>query len=142
MELSGLKPVPGSKRNRKRVGRGPGSGYGSQCGKGHKGQKSRSGYKSRAWNEGGQMPLARRLPKRGFTNIFKKEYQIVNLDSLIKLGVDIIDGEILLKNRLIRSKRIPFKVLGNGDIDKPLTCLLYTSPSPRDLSTSRMPSSA
>lgn len=130
MELSSLKPVLGSKRNRKRIGRGPGSGYGSQCGKGHKGQKSRSGYKSRAWNEGGQMPLARRLPKRGFTNIFKKEYQIVNLDSLIKLGVDVIDKEVLLKSKLIRKERVPFKILGNGDIDKPLTVKAHAFSQP------------
>jgi large subunit ribosomal protein L15 len=120
MDLSSLKPPPGSRKNRKRVGRGPGSGIGSQCGKGHKGQKARSGYKSRAWNEGGQMPLARRLPKRGFTNIFKKAYQIVNLDSLAKLNQDVIDKDVLLSNKLIRNKRLPFKILGNGDIDKPI----------------------
>lgn len=121
MDLSSLKPVPGSKRNRKRVGRGPGSGIGSQCGKGHKGQKSRSGYKSRAWHEGGQMPINRRLPKRGFTNIFRTVYQVVNLGSLARLSQDVIDKDVLLSNRLIRSKRVPFKVLGNGDITKPLT---------------------
>ncbi len=121
MDLSSLKPVPGSKRNRKRLGRGPGSGIGSQCGKGHKGQKSRSGYKSRAWHEGGQMPINRRLPKRGFTNIFGTVYQVVNLGSLARLSQDVIDKDVLLSNRLIRSKRIPFKVLGNGDITKPLT---------------------
>ena len=121
MDLSSLKPVPGSKRNRKRVGRGPGSGIGSQCGKGHKGQKSRSGYKSRAWHEGGQMPINRRLPNRGFTNIFRTVYQVVNLGSLARLSQDVIDKDVLLSNRLIRSKRIPFKVLGNGDITKPLT---------------------
>jgi large subunit ribosomal protein L15 len=82
MDLSSLKPAPGAKRNRKRVGRGPGSGTGSQSGKGHKGQKARSGYKSKAYNEGGQMPIMRRLPKHGFTNIFKTVYQIVNLSSL------------------------------------------------------------
>lgn len=121
MDISSLKPAPGSQRNRKRVGRGPGSGTGSQSGKGHKGQKARSGYKSRAWHEGGQMPLNRRLPKRGFTNIFKKVYQIVNLSSLAKLDQNIIDKDILISNRIIRSKRIPFKVLGNGDLNKPLT---------------------
>lgn len=121
MDLSSLRPVPGSRKNRKRVGRGPGSGYGSQCGKGHKGQKARSGYKSRAWNEGGQMPLSRRLPKRGFTNIFKKEYQIVNLVSLIKLEVDVIDRDVLLNSGLISKKQVPFKILGNGEVDKPLT---------------------
>ncbi len=121
MDLCSLIPAPGSKKKRKRLGRGPGSGTGSQSGKGHKGQKSRSGYKSKAWNEGGQMPLARRLPKRGFTNIFRKEYQVVNLTSLDKLNKDVIDKDVLLENRVIRSRRIPFKVLGNGNIEKPLT---------------------
>jgi len=121
MDLSSLKPVQGSKSNRKRLGRGPGSGLGSQSGKGHKGQKSRSGYKSKAWNEGGQMPLARRLPKRGFTNIFRKEYQIVNLSSLAKLDQEVIDKEAMVKSRIIRSQRIPIKILGVGDITKPLT---------------------
>ena len=121
MDLSSLKPAPGAKRNRKRVGRGPGSGTGSQSGKGHKGQKARSGYKSKAWNEGGQMPIARRLPKRGFTNIFKTVYQIVNLSSLGKINQDTIDQEMLLKNRAIRNKRLPVKVLGVGEISKPVT---------------------
>ncbi len=121
MDLNSLKPAPGAKRERKRVGRGPGSGTGSQSGKGHKGQKARSGYKSKAWNEGGQMPIARRLPKRGFTNIFKKEWQIVNLGALGKLGLDLIDKDILLKNRTLKSRRLPFKVLGNGEIEKPIT---------------------
>ena len=121
MDLSSLKPALGAKRNRKRVGRGPGSGWGSQAGKGHKGQKARSGYKAKYWNEGGQMPLARRLPKRGFTNIFKKEFQIVNLGSLGKLGLELIDKDVLIKNNVIRSRRLPFKVLGNGEIEKPVT---------------------
>jgi large subunit ribosomal protein L15 len=121
MDLSSLKPAPGAKRIRKRVGRGPGSGTGSQSGKGHKGQKARSGYKSKAWNEGGQMPIARRLPKRGFTNIFKTIYQIVNLSSLGKINQDTIDQEILLKNRAIRNRRLPVKVLGVGEISKPVT---------------------
>lgn len=121
MDLSSLKPAPGAKRERKRVGRGPGSGKGSQSGKGHKGQKARSGYKSKAWNEGGQMPLARRLPKRGFTNIFKKEFQVVNVGSLGKIGLEVIDKDVLLKGKVLSSRRLPFKVLGNGDIDKPVT---------------------
>jgi large subunit ribosomal protein L15 len=121
MDLSSLKPVSGARRTRKRLGRGPGSGHGSQSGKGHKGQKARSGYKSKAWNEGGQMPIARRLPKRGFTNIFKQEFQIVNLDSLEKLNQEMVDKDILYKNRVIRSQRVPVKVLGHGNINKPLT---------------------
>jgi large subunit ribosomal protein L15 len=121
MDLSSLKPVKGSTKDRIRVGRGPGSGKGSQSGQGHKGQKARSGYKAKYWNEGGQMPLARRLPKRGFTNIFKVEYQIVNISSLDKTGETIIDSGVLYKNRLIRSKRLPLKVLGNGELSKPFT---------------------
>jgi large subunit ribosomal protein L15 len=121
MDLRSLSPAPGSNKNRKRVGRGPGSGLGSQSGKGHKGQKARSGYKSKFWNEGGQMPLARRLPKRGFTNIFKQKFQVVNVGSLNKLSEEVIDREILLKNRLIRNRRTPCKVLGTGDITRSIT---------------------
>ena len=121
MRLSNLKPVEGSTKNRKRVGRGPGSGTGSQSGKGHKGQKARSGYKTKYWNEGGQMPLARRLPKRGFTNIFKIEYQVVNLTGISKLEGNVIDKAALIKSRLLRNKTLPFKVLGNGEISRPLT---------------------
>jgi large subunit ribosomal protein L15 len=121
MDLSSLKPASGAKRDRKRLGRGPGSGHGSQSGKGHKGQKARSGYKSKTWNEGGQMPIARRLPKKGFTNIFKQVFQIVNLESLGKLNQEMVDKDVLYKNRIIRSHRLPIKVLGQGDISKPLT---------------------
>jgi large subunit ribosomal protein L15 len=121
MRLSNLKPNEGSTRDRKRVGRGPGSGTGSQSGKGHKGQKARSGYKTKYWNEGGQMPLARRLPKKGFTNIFKIEYQVVNLSGISKLEGNVIDKEALIKSRLLRNKLIPFKVLGNGEISRPIT---------------------
>jgi large subunit ribosomal protein L15 len=121
MRLSNLKPVEGSTKNRKRVGRGPGSGTGSQSGKGHKGQKARSGYKTKYWNEGGQMPLARRLPKRGFTNIFKIEYQVVNLTGISKLEGNVIDKAALIKSRLLRNKTLPFKVLGNGEISRPIT---------------------
>jgi large subunit ribosomal protein L15 len=121
MDLSSLKPVKGSTKDRLRFGRGPGSGRGSQSGQGHKGQKARSGYKAKYWNEGGQMPLARRLPKKGFTNIFKEEFQIVNVSSLDKISETMIDSSVLYKNRLIRSKRLPLKVLGNGELSKPLT---------------------
>jgi large subunit ribosomal protein L15 len=88
MELHDLHPAPGAKRSRKRVGRGPGSGNGKTAGKGHKGQKSRSGYSRRFGFEGGQMPLVRRLPKRGFTNIFKVEFQVVNLRDLERVFAD------------------------------------------------------
>ena len=121
MDLRSLTPAPGSKKKRKRIGRGPGSGTGSQSGKGHKGQKARSGYKAKFWNEGGQMPLARRLPKRGFTNIFKQKFQVVNVGSLSKLSEEIIDRDIMLKNRLVRNRRIPCKVLGVGDITRSFT---------------------
>lgn len=120
VNLSSLRPVPGSNRERKRVGRGPGSGTGSQSGAGHKGQKARSGFKTKFWFEGGQMPLARRLPKRGFTNKFKKVFQVVNVGLLGKLQVDVIDREILVRSRLVRSKRLPLKVLGNGELDRPM----------------------
>ena len=84
MELHNLKPAEGSTRNRKRVGRGTGSGTGKTSGRGHKGQRSRSGWSRKIGFEGGQWPLSRRLPKRGFTNIFRKEYQVINLSDLIK----------------------------------------------------------
>lgn len=116
--LSNLRPSPGSVKNRKRLGRGPGSGTGKTSGKGHKGQKSRSGYKSKPWNEGGQMPLQRRLPKRGFTNIFRTEYQEVAVSRLASLGIDNISPEVLLDKGVINKKGIPVKILGNGEIDK------------------------
>ena len=121
MRLSNLKPVEGSTRDRKRLGRGPGSGTGSQSGKGHKGQKARSGYKNKYWNEGGQMPLARRLPKKGFTNIFKVEYQVVNIGNISKIEGTVIDQEALVKSRLLRSRTLPVKILGNGEINRPIT---------------------
>ena len=113
-----IKPADGSRRARKRVGRGTGSGYGKTAGKGTKGQKSRSGYKQRAWFEGGQMPLQRRVPKRGFTNIFKVPYQVVNLGDLERVKGDVVTKEILEECRLIRSASKPVKLLGNGDIHK------------------------
>ena len=119
--LSELKPSSGSVKGRKRLGRGPGSGKGKTSGKGHKGQKSRSGYNHKPWKEGGQMPLQRRLPKRGFTNIFKKEYQEVTLAKLSELGIENITPENLLEKRVINKKNIPIKVLGNGDIEKSIT---------------------
>ncbi|UCC79317.1 MAG: 50S ribosomal protein L15 [Candidatus Zixiibacteriota bacterium] len=116
--LSNLKPSPGSVKNRKRLGRGPGSGTGKTSGKGHKGQKSRSGYKSKPWNEGGQMPLQRRLPKRGFTNIFRTEYQEIAVSRLASLGIENITPEVLLEKKAVSRKGIPVKILGNGEIDK------------------------
>ena len=95
MKLSSLTPVPGSIKNRKRVGRGHGSGLGKSAGRGDKGAGQRSGFKRRPWFEGGQMSLARRLPKRGFTNLFKKEFQVVNLDAIDTLGLVTINPQVL-----------------------------------------------
>jgi large subunit ribosomal protein L15 len=121
MELSNLSYAPGSRKNRKRVGRGEGSGHGGTSTRGHKGQYSRSGSKHRAWFEGGQMPLQRRIPKRGFTNIFRVEYQTVNVDSLAGLeGVSTVTPEVLHQKRLVRKKDVPVKILGSGEITQAL----------------------
>jgi large subunit ribosomal protein L15 len=116
--LHNLKPAKGSVRNRKRVGRGPGSGLGKTAGRGEKGQKSRTGYSRRPGFEGGQMPLVRRVPKRGFTNIWKVEYAVVNLSQLAELEGDVTP-EVLAERGLVRSGR-KVKVLGDGEIGKPL----------------------
>jgi len=121
VKLDSLKPSKGSIKNKKRIGRGPGSGLGKTSGRGHKGAGQRSGNKRRAWFEGGQMPLARRLPRRGFTNIFKEEIQIVNISDLIRIEKNSeIDPVVLQENGLIRSSLKPVKILGKGDIDKKL----------------------
>ena len=121
MELHTLKPPAGSKKTRKRVGRGSGSGLGKTSGRGHKGAGQRSGFKQRAWMEGGQMPLSRRLPKFGFTNIFKKVWQIVNLGDLNRLEADEITPEALKAAGLINKTDVPVKVLGNGNVEKAFT---------------------
>ncbi len=121
MELHNLKPPAGAKKQRKRVGRGPGSGLGKTSGRGHKGQGSRSGAGKRIGNEGGQMPLQRRLPKFGFTNIFRKEYQIINVADLARCEPGEVTGETLKRVGLVKSTKLPVKVLGNGDIDKAYT---------------------
>jgi len=123
MGLENLKPAKGSVRGRKRVGRGPGSGLGKTSGRGEKGQKSRSGYSRRVGFEGGQMPLHRRLPKRGFTNArFKKEYAAVNLDRLeaFEPGT-IVTPEVLLHRGVIKKIVDGVKILGHGDLTKALT---------------------
>jgi len=121
MKLHDLNPAPGSKKDRKRVGRGPGTGLGKTAGKGHKGQKSRSGYSRRPGFEGGQMPLIRRVPKRGFTNIFRLEYAVVNVGDLARQeGLDKVDPEVLRQRGLVR-KGEPVKILGDGEIDRALT---------------------
>ena len=118
MKLDSLKPIKGSIKNRKRIGRGHGSGLGKSAGRGDKGAGQRSGFKRRSWFEGGQMSIARRLPMRGFTNIFKKEFQIVNIDKIASLGLEKVDAQTLKENGLIRSALKPVKILGNGDLDK------------------------
>jgi len=117
MKLSDLRPAKGSVKTRKRIGRGNATGQGRTAGKGHKGYKSRSGASSRLHFEGGQMSLARRLPKRGFTNIFSKEVQIVNVSVIEKLGLKKIDIDILYSKGVINKKNIPVKILGNGDLN-------------------------
>jgi large subunit ribosomal protein L15 len=118
MKLHELSPAKGSKHARKRVGRGPGSGLGKTAGRGEKGQKSRTGYSRRPGFEGGQMPLVRRVPKRGFTNIWKTEYAVVNLSQLAALEGDVTP-EVLVERGLVRSGR-KIKVLGDGEIGKAL----------------------
>ena len=121
MKLSELRTVPGSRKNRKRIGRGAGSGTGKTSGRGQKGQKSRSGGNPHPWFEGGQMPLYRRLPKRGFTNIFRKEYEIVNLAQLAGLGMkDPITPEVMKGKRMIRNSK-SVKILGNGELSDAVT---------------------
>ena len=117
MKLSLLKPTKGATSNRKRVGRGHGSGLGRTAGRGEKGYHSRSGSKHRPWFEGGQMPLHRRLPKRGFSNyLFRKQYQIVNLRDIDTLNTDEVDSKKLFDNGLISSSLQPVKVLGDGEL--------------------------
>jgi len=118
MKLSELKPAKGSVKNRKRIGRGNATGQGRTAGKGMNGYKARSGASSRLHFEGGQMSLARRLPKRGFTNIFAKEIQIVNVSAIEKLGLKKIDIDILYSKGVINKKNIPVKILGNGDLNE------------------------
>lgn len=119
MKLDSLSPISGSVSKRKRVGRGHGSGLGKTAGRGHKGAGQRSGNKKRAWFEGGQMPLARRLPRRGFTNIFKEKFQIVNIGDIINIQDGSIVDPVFLKDLgLIRSSLKPVKILGNGLIEK------------------------
>jgi len=120
LKLSELRPAPGSKKSRKRVGRGAGSGIGKTSGRGHKGQKARSGKKIKPWMEGGQMPISRRIPKRGFTNRFKKVFQIVNLGSLQKCSAGEVTPETLKELGIIKSTRLPVKILGMGKLESPL----------------------
>lgn len=118
MDLSNLTYADGAVKEAKRVGRGHGSGNGKTAGRGHKGQHARSGAKFRAWFEGGQMPLQRRIPKRGFTNIFKKEFEVVNVGDLEKINESVATPESLYQAKLIRKRRRFIKVLGNGEMKK------------------------
>jgi large subunit ribosomal protein L15 len=122
MELSNLKPKKGARHAKKRLGRGPASGHGKTAGRGEKGQKSRSGYSSQLGFEGGQMPLHRRLPKRGFTNIFKTEYAVLNLADLEKFEAgSTVDSDALRKAGVVKGSTKKIKVLGNGELTKKLT---------------------
>jgi large subunit ribosomal protein L15 len=123
MKIHDLTPAENSKRKTKRIGRGPGSGHGKTSTKGHKGQKSRSGGTKGPAFEGGQTPLQRRLPKRGFKNRpFKKEYAVLNLKDLVKLsGFESITPEVLLQNKIIKDIKDGVKILGEGTIDRPIT---------------------
>src|SRR5512139_2019854 len=123
MDLSNLKPPKGANRNRKRVGRGPGSGLGKTAGRGSKGAQSRAGYKRKRGFEGGQMPLHRRLPKRGFHNPFRVEYAVVNLDVLqqhFEAG-SVVTPETMRTLGLLPGRDMPVKVLGRGELSKALT---------------------
>jgi large subunit ribosomal protein L15 len=119
--LSNLKPARGSHQNRKRLGRGPGSGLGKTSGKGHKGHKARTGGGTNPGFEGGQMPMYRRLPKRGFTNPFRVENQVVNLSQLKKVSATDVSPETLYSAGLIGKPDQPVKLLGTGDADRAYT---------------------
>ena len=120
--LSNLKPAAGSRKKRKRIGRGQGSGHGKTSTRGHKGQGSRAGANYRPWFEGGQMPLSRRVPKRGFHSPFRKEFQTVNVESLQKLSTEgkmqsgVVTPEVLVKLGVIRKAKVPVKILGGGEL--------------------------
>jgi large subunit ribosomal protein L15 len=122
MELNNLKPKKGSRHAKKRLGRGPGSGHGKTAGRGEKGQKSRSGYSGKRGFEGGQMPLHRRLPKRGFTNIFKKDFAVVNLSDLERFDNGATVNETSLRQAgLVKGQHDGVKILGDGELSKKLT---------------------
>ena len=122
MRLSELQPSPGSKHSKKRVGRGPGSGWGKTAGRGHKGQNSRAGGPKGPNFEGGQMPLTRRIPKRGFTNIFRQPWAIVNLRDLNRFAPDsVVDEGVLKEAGLVGAKTKRVKLLAQGEVTVPLT---------------------
>jgi large subunit ribosomal protein L15 len=118
MKLGELRPAKGATKKRKRIGRGAGSGTGGTSTMGHKGHKARKGHQFRPWFEGGQMPLQRRTPKRGFTNVHRKPLCVVNVGDLERLGLDTVDAAVLKENGFIRSATARLKVLGNGEITR------------------------
>ena len=121
MNLSGLKPPKGQKKVARRIGRGMGTGRGKTSGRGQKGQKSVSGYHLMRGFEGGQMPLHRRLPKRGFTNIFRKEFAIINVGALEKLAGDTFDPQSLVAAKVVKKLGAGLKVLGTGELKRKIT---------------------
>lgn len=126
MNLGELHAPEGASKNRKRLGRGSGSGHGKTSGRGHKGQRARSGGRGKTGFEGGQMPLQRRVPKRGFTNIFRKEYSVVNLSDLEQFVKDsTVDVPALIKAGLVKKVEAGVKLLADGDIKKPLTIKVH-----------------
>jgi large subunit ribosomal protein L15 len=127
MRLSELQPAPGSKHKKKRVGRGPASGWGKTAGRGHKGQNSRAGGGTKPGFEGGQMPLTRRIPKRGFTNIFRKPWAIVNLRDLNRFAADsVVDALALKEAGLVRQKSRRIKLLAQGEVTVPLVVRVHS----------------
>ena len=116
--MANSNPANGATKKRNRVGRGPGSGFGKTAGRGMNGQKSRSGYSRKRGFEGGQMPLVRRIPKRGFTNIFRTEYNVINLETIDKSGLKEIKYEDYFENGLIKRKRMSIKILGEGELKR------------------------
>ncbi len=123
MSLNNLRPPRGAKHPKKRVGRGPGSGHGKTASRGHKGAQSRSGFRFKRGFEGGQMPLHRRVPKRGFTNVFRTEYVVVNLDTLVEMfeAGAAVTPEVLRERGIVKETGTPVKILGRGEIAKALT---------------------
>lgn len=118
MRIEDLKPAPGARKKVKRIGRGHGSGHGKTSTKGHKGQKARSGGGVKAGFEGGQMPLQRRVPKRGFHNKFAVEYAILNLKEIDELGLEVINPDILKEEGIIKDMKSGLKILGEGELNK------------------------
>lgn len=121
MDLGSLKKASGSTKDRKRVGRGNASGHGKTAGRGHKGYHSRSGSKHRAWVEGGTMPIYRRLPKRGFKNIFREDVQIVNLSTIARLQIPEVNSDLLYEKGIIDNLSKPVKILGAGELKEAVT---------------------